>query len=151
MRIVIVNYAHRAEDRTPDAVVDAWPTLEGWAQGLREAGAEVAVVIGFVEDTMLRRQQVDYHFVSGSFAPHMSSWRWPRRLHRVVLDLSPDVVHLNGLIYGLQAHSLRRQLPSPSILVAQHHGGLPATGWRRPRRRAETTRRQSAATVSGAP
>lgn len=131
MKVVLINYAHVARDRTPEAVVNAFPTLEGWAVGLRNAGAEVAVVVGFTENARLHRNDIDYRFVAGHYTPHMSPWRWPRRLHRVIGELRPDVVHLNGLLYGLQARGLRGVIAPTSVVVGQHHAGQPPTGWRR--------------------
>jgi len=128
MRVALINYGHFAEQRDPQRLLDDFETLTGWAAGLRDAGAEVVVVQGFTRDQRFERDGVAYRFVAGRFAPRLSRWRIPRRLHRAVRGEAPDVVHLNGLLYFLQARHLRRMLPPATVLVAQHHAEKPERG-----------------------
>lgn len=130
MRVVLVNYGHFAEQTEPEAVLDEFRTLTGWAEGLRDAGAGVRVVQGFTRDATVRRSGIAYDFVAGRFMPQLSRWRIPRRLHRVITARTPapDVVHLNGLLYALQARHLRRQLPASCALAVQHHAARPDRG-----------------------
>ena len=107
MKVVLVNYGHFPEHRTPGAVLDAFPTLTGWARGLSRAGLTVVAVQGFCAEGRLRRDNVDYEFVPGAYAPQLARWRIPRRLLGVVRKHEPDLVHLNGLGYGVQARALR--------------------------------------------
>ncbi|MEE8524821.1 MAG: glycosyltransferase family 4 protein [Thermoanaerobaculia bacterium] len=128
MRIVLINYGHFAEQQDPHRLLDEFETLTGWAAGLRDAGAEVVVVQGFTRDQRFERDGVVYRFVAGRFAPRLSRWRVPRRLHRAVREEAPDAVHLNGLLYFLQVWHLRRTLPATTALVAQHHAEKPERG-----------------------
>lgn len=128
MRVALVNYAHAPEARTVDALLDAVPTLVDWAQGLRRAGAEVTVFQGFVRDQALIHDEVRYQLVAGPFAPYLSPWRMPRRLHRQLVAARPQAVHLNSLLYALQARDLRRRLPAAVPLVVQHHAEQPRRG-----------------------
>ncbi len=133
MRVVIVNYGGDfAAGSEPEAALDGLRGLTGWAEAVRDAGAEVAVVQGFLRDARRRREGIDYVFVGGRFVPGMSRRRVPWRLHRAVARLEPEVVHLNGLIYAHQGRLLRRQLPSRCPLVLQHHGEPPDRSWARP-------------------
>ncbi len=132
MRVVIVNYGGDfAAGSEPEAALDGLRGLTGWAEAVRDAGADVAVVQGFLRDARLRRDGIDYVFVGGQFVPGMSRRHVPRRLHRAVARLEPEVVHLNGLVYAHQGRLLRRQLPGGCPLVVQHHGEPPDRGWTR--------------------
>jgi glycosyltransferase involved in cell wall biosynthesis len=128
MRIVLINYGHFAGQEDPHRLLAEFETLTGWAAGLRAAGAEVTVVQGFTRDQRLERDGAVYRFVAGRFAPRLARWRIPRRLHHVVCAEAPVVVHLNGLLYFLQAWHLRRMLPASTVLVAQHHAEKPERG-----------------------
>ncbi|MEM7353960.1 MAG: glycosyltransferase family 4 protein [Acidobacteriota bacterium] len=129
MRVVLVNYGGDfAADAEPEAVLDELRSVEDWAGALRKAGADVVVVQGFHREARCQRAGIDYRFVAGRFSPRLSRKRIPWRLHRVVRRLAPDVVHLNGLLYGLQARALGRSLPRATRLVLQHHGERPDEG-----------------------
>ena len=129
MRVVFVNYGGDfAADAEPDEVLDDLRSLSDWAEAVRDTGAEVTVVQGFHSDARCRRNGIEYVFIAGRFAPRLSRKRIPWRLHRAVRQLAPDVVHLNGLLYGPQARTLRRSLPVATQLVLQHHGERPDRG-----------------------
>lgn len=133
MRVVLVNYGGDFSLlRTPEAVLGAFRTLTGWAEGLRDAGAEIIVVQGFLRDASIARHGVRYELVGGPFSPRLPRWRLPRRLHQMVSAAKPDVVHINSLLYGLQTRALRRLLPRRTVLVMQHHAERPGRGWTRP-------------------
>lgn len=129
LRVVIVNHGGDfAASADSDAVLAQLRTLTDWAEALATAGADVTVVQGAHRDERLSRRRVDYRLLAGPFTPYLSRRRIPFRLHRVVARLAPDVVHLNGLLYGLQARFLRRALPPGTALVMQHHGEPPDRG-----------------------
>lgn len=128
MRVTLVNCGHPAHQTTPEAVVEELRTLRGWAEGLRDAGAEVTVVQGFTRDAAFVRNTVSYRFVAGRFMPRLRRWQIPRRLHREVVRCTPDVVHLNGMLYAAQAYDLRRRLPDTVAIVVQHHAARPQRG-----------------------
>ena len=128
MRVTLVNYGHFAHHTTAEAVIEEFRTLRGWAEGLRDAGADVTVVQGFTRDAAFVRGTIGYRFVSGRFAPQLRRWRIPRRLHRTIVRGSPDVVHVNGMLYAAQAYDLRRRLPDSVAVVVQHHAARPRRG-----------------------
>lgn len=121
LRVVLVNYGHHREiTRTAD-LLDRYETLTGWAEGLTSWGAHVVVVQGFGHHEVVERGGIRYEFVAGRFAPSLSPYRIPRGLHHAIRRQRPDVVHMNGLLYPLQAWALRRQLPRATVLVGQFH------------------------------
>lgn len=128
MRVVVLNLAHAADLAIPDAVLDEYRSLTGWAEGLVAAGAEVVVVQGFVDDARRTRADVEYDFVAGRFRPSLSRWRFPWRALRAVQARNPDVVHVNGLVYPLPIRALRALLPNRCPLIVQHHAERPARG-----------------------
>ncbi|MHC5035185.1 MAG: glycosyltransferase family 4 protein, partial [Planctomycetota bacterium] len=128
MRVMIVNYACAAHLASPETLLDEYWLLTGWAESLRDLGVEVTVVQGFRAEERRRRGEIDYRFVRGPFAPRLSRWWLPLRAHRSIASQAPDVVHLNGLLYALQARHLRRLLPPGCPLVLQHHAERPARG-----------------------
>src|SRR5262249_37836195 len=67
-----------------------------------------AVVQRFHSAARFVRDGVEYHFVD-------------RGLSRVAAGLSPDVAHVNGLVFPLRTWALRRVLPRGASLVVQNH------------------------------
>lgn len=127
LRVVLLNFAHGAEFATPEAVLEEYRSLTGWARGLVSAGAEVTVIQGFSREARLEIDGVEYRFAAGAYAPSLPWWRIPWSALRVLETLDPDVVHLNGLIYAVSARAIRRSLGTGVALVAQHHAEPPFT------------------------
>ncbi|MFL5805805.1 MAG: glycosyltransferase family 4 protein [Roseiflexaceae bacterium] len=148
MHIAILNYIYDAEYTTVDALLERYLSLTGWADSLLAAGAQrVTVLQRFDRDMDLRRDGVEYLLRRGAGA-NRRSWSDPRRLHRAVAALRPDVAHVNGLIFPAQTWLLRRVLPRESALIVQDHGGPPpaprnAGGLLRPWRRLRFEIRQA--------
>src|SRR5258706_15041516 len=125
MNIAILNYIYDAEYTTVDALLERYLSLTGWADSLLAAGVRrVTVLQRFDRDIDLRRDGVEYLLRRGACA-NRRSWSDPRRLHRAVVALRPDVAHVNGLIFPAQTWLLRRALPRESALIVQDHGGPP--------------------------
>jgi glycosyltransferase involved in cell wall biosynthesis len=125
MHIVLLNYMYDAEYPTVDALLDRYLSLTGWAESLLAAEAgRVTVLQRYKCDIDFRRGGVEYRLRGGADcgARGLSD---PRRLHRLVAELRPDVAHVNGLIFPLQIWLLRRVLPRHAALIVQDHGGPP--------------------------
>jgi len=125
MHVAVLSYFYDSDYATVDALLDRYLSLTGWAESLLAAGAErVTVLQRFSRDVDLRRNGVEYLLRAGNDLPTRSG-RDPRRLHRAVKTLRPDVAHVNGLMFPLQTWLLRRTLPRESALIVQDHGGAP--------------------------
>jgi glycosyltransferase involved in cell wall biosynthesis len=125
MHIAVLNYIYDAEYTTVDALLARYLSLTGWAESLLAAGARrVTVLQRYDRDIDLRRDGVDYLLRAGA-GRRLGSWSDPRRLHRAVAALRPDVAHVNGLLFPAQTWLLRRVLPRETALVVQDHGGPP--------------------------
>lgn len=124
MRIVLVNYVYAQEVRDPDQLLGAYPTLTAWSDALLGAGAsEVTVAQRFARDADFTRRGVRYVFRADGGGPWPRPWTRSRALHRAIVAASPDVTHVNGLVFPLQVRRLRRTLPGPTALVVQDHAG----------------------------
>jgi glycosyltransferase involved in cell wall biosynthesis len=128
MHVSLLNYIYDAEYKTVDALLGRYLSLTGWAESLLAAGAQrVTVLQRFDRDIDMQRGGVDYLFRSGA-RQRGRSWSDPRRLHRAVAVLRPDVAHVNGMMFPIQTWQLRRALPHEAALIVQDHGGVPMTG-----------------------
>lgn len=122
MHIVCVNYAYPAHGPDPAETLAHYRTLTGWAEAVLNAGAErVTVAQRFSRDACLCRAGVDYRFVSDGGGPRARWWAQPTALHTTVVQLQPDIVHVNGLIFPMQVRALRSALPPATALVVQDH------------------------------
>lgn len=109
-------------------LLDRLPGLGRFAASLAEAGARVSVVARSHEDADLRLGGVRLLTVNdgaGPFAPLRSP---ARAVVARVRELSPDVVHVGGLLFPVPTAALRAALPRRVPLVLQHHGEPPGRG-----------------------
>ncbi|MBK8594488.1 MAG: glycosyltransferase family 4 protein [Holophagales bacterium] len=92
----------------------------------RLPGVRVTALCRFDRDEDLRRSGVDYHFRVDD-PRHLLAGRrtFPTALFGLARDLRPDVVHLHGLLFPVQAAALRLWLGRGPILAVQHHGERP--------------------------
>ena len=128
MRLVIVNDVYHPDDATPDAALNRFTTLTGWANALRAQGADVLVCQRFCRDGRVSREGVDYQFFADADQPKpRASFAGNPDLHRAVSSFAtplPAVVHVNGLDYPRAIQRLRRAV-SPNVAIAvQDHGGF---------------------------
>ena len=138
IHLAIVNYAYAPDLDSPDALLARYFSLVSWADGLAlaarlsspKSGAQVTVAQAFATDAQCERNGVTYRFVNDGLGPHPRAWQIPSRLHDAVLQVQPDVVHVNGLLFPLQTWALRQRLLPSCALVAQHHAERPWTGLR---------------------
>ena len=106
---------------------------------MRAAGARVTVVQRFRQDLTFKRESVDYTFVADGYGPILRGWQFPLKMSRLIKQLTaadrqapgPTIIHLNGLLFPVQAFLLRLMLPQDMVIVAQHHAERP---WPSPQR-----------------
>lgn len=125
MHVVQLSCHLDAERREPERLLAAWPTLSEVAAAVACTGARVSVVQAAHRDARLERDGVAYHFVAPGGAGVLA-WRLARR----VRALAPDVVHLQGLGFPLQARLLARAARAP--VLVQDRADRPPPPWRRP-------------------
>lgn len=140
MRIVQANAVYDPAAKTPDALLDLYPTLTEWSVAVSRAGATVAVVQRFHTSASLERDGIHYEFVADKKPPWLSTKGAPAEFVATIARLTPDIVHVNGLIFPQLVADIRKAIGVRTAIVAQHHGGeFPVRGsglvgsWRRMR------------------
>lgn len=123
LRIVQANAVYDATARTADALLDAYHTLTEWSAAVSSAGGTVSVVQRFHTPTRLERGGVTYQFVKDSQPPWLSTRAAPAEFIAAVAEQTPDVVHINGLIFPEVTAAIRKAVGPGTAIVAQHHGG----------------------------
>ena len=87
MRLVIVNDVYHPDDATPEAALDRFTTLTGWASAVRAQGADVLVCQRFRRDGRTTRADVEYQFFADADppkpSPSFASRRWQNTLKSV--------------------------------------------------------------------
>ena len=140
LRIVQANAVYDPSAKTPDALLDMYRTLTEWSAAVSAAGAQVSVVQRFHSATTVEREGVTYELTTDSHPPWLSTKAAPAEFVAAILRQSPDVVHINGLIFPQLVAALRKAIGNRTAIVVQHHGGeFPVHGtgpiglWRRMR------------------
>ena len=140
MHIVQANAVYDPAIKTPDALLDLYRTLTEWSVAVAAAGAAVSVVQRFHTAARVERDGVTYDFVNDTQMPWLSTKDAPAEFVAAVAARSPDVVHINGLIFPQLVAGIRKTVGDRTAIVVQHHGGeFPIRGsglvgaWRRAR------------------
>lgn len=140
LRIVQANAVYDPSIKNADALLDGYPTLTEWSVAVAAAGAAVSVVQRFHTAGRLERDGVPYEFVTDPQPPWLSTKDAPAAFVEAIAQHSPEVVHVNGLIFPRLVAAIRKAVGHHTVIVAQHHGGeFPVSGsglvglWRRAR------------------
>jgi len=139
VRIVQANAVYDRAAKTPSALLDAYRTLTEWSDAVAAAGAEVSVVQRFHSDASIDRNGIRYQSVADKLPPWLSTKDAPKEFIDAIVSHSPDIVHVNGLIFPALVAAIRAASPRVAIVV-QHHGGefpirgTGMVGWWRERR-----------------
>ena len=138
LRIVQANAVYDPTFQNADALLDMYHTLTEWSVAVAGAGASVSVVQRFHTTGRIERDGVPYAFVKDLQAPWLSTKDAPEPFVMAIAQQSPDVVHVNGLIFPQLVAAIRKAVGPRTAIVAQHHGGeFPVSGsglvglWRR--------------------
>jgi glycosyltransferase involved in cell wall biosynthesis len=75
----------------------------------------------------IERNGVSYHFLNY----RKKKLYFPRRLHRYIKTLSPDIVVVHGMHFPLQVLQLRAQLGQQARIILQNHADQPGKGKRK--------------------
>lgn len=139
MRAVQVSFFTDPQRRSPQALLEAWPTLHAFAQASVRAGIDTTVVHAAASDETFVRDAVTYHFVrepvSTRVGRRIGLWTSPggERTCRKALSCDADVVHIHSLGFPRQSHCITRA--GAKVLVQDHADSPPplllAPLWRR--------------------
>lgn len=123
MRIVHVSLAFSPCPDLP-ALLDRHATLTRLAAWQAAQGAEVHVVQRFDRDDRIVRDGVTLHAVGAPGARSVARpLSYPVRVCRLAAALTPDVIHVHGLLFPVQLMLLRAHAGAAPVIVVQDHGG----------------------------
>ncbi len=123
MRIVQANPVYDPAAKTPEELLDRYPTLTEWSRAVAAAGATVSVVQRFRTAARIERDGVIYEFVADPQPPWLSTKGAPEEFIKTIAAHAPDVVHVNGLIFPQLVAGIRAAVGNAVVIVAQHHVG----------------------------
>jgi glycosyltransferase involved in cell wall biosynthesis len=123
VRIVQANAVYENGLQTGGALLDRYHTLTEWSAAMASAGATVSVVQRFHTSSTIERDAVTYEFVKDGEPPWMSTKAAPKPFLDAIARQSPDLVHVNGLIFPGLVAGIRGAVGPRAAIVAQHHGG----------------------------
>jgi glycosyltransferase involved in cell wall biosynthesis len=123
LRVAQVNAAYDRSLKTPAALLDAYRTLTEWSEAVASAGAQVTVLQRFHVDANVTHHGLPYQFVADQLTPWLSTSDAPQSFVDAIAAQSPDIVHVNGLIFPSLVAAIRKALGDRVTIVAQHHGG----------------------------
>ncbi len=123
LRIVQANAVYDPSAKSANELLDTYHTLTEWSAAMAAAGARVSVVQRFHTQIQVDRDGVTYEFTKDSQPPWLSTKAAPAEFVAAIARYSPDVVHVNGLIFPGLVAAIRESLGERSVIVVQHHGG----------------------------
>lgn len=98
LHVVQVNCALDEAGRSPEALLEAWPTLPAVAAATARGGARVTVIQASGSEAEIHRDGVTYRFVRvPRLGTSAKAGLRPGRLVAAVRREQPDVIHFNGL------------------------------------------------------
>jgi glycosyltransferase involved in cell wall biosynthesis len=127
--ILHLDFAHAP---SAAALLATYPVLTRFCRDAAATGLVRVSVLGrFWRDEDVEADGVRYLFRGVASAPaHASPFTRPVALYRLLDELGPDVVHVNGFVFPVQVAELRWRLPRGTPIVIQHHGERPHRWWR---------------------
>jgi glycosyltransferase involved in cell wall biosynthesis len=123
VRIVQLNLAAARAIEDPERLLASYHTLTGWSDALTGAGARVHVVQRFPIDATINRGGVTYEFVADGGAGTPAPWAVFPQVARAVRRATPDVIHINGLIFPGMVRALHGETEPQVVIVLQDHSG----------------------------
>ena len=99
LRIVQANAVYDPAFKNAHELLDRYHTLTEWSAAVAGAGAIVSVVQRFHTAGRVERDGVSYEFVTDSQEPWLSTKDAPAPFVAAIAQHSPDLVHVNGLIF----------------------------------------------------
>ena len=123
MRIVQANAVYDSAAKTAEDLRERKRTLTEWSRAVAGAGAAVSVVQRFRTGGRLEQDGIAYELVADTQPPWLSTKGAPGEFIKAIAAQSPDVVHVNGLIFPTLVAGIRAAVGTKAAIVAQHHGG----------------------------
>ena len=123
MKIVQANAVYDPAVKTAGELLDRYRTLTEWSSAVTAAGATATVVQRFRTAAREERDGITHELVADKQPPWLSTTGVPEEFIKAIAAQSPDVVHVNGLIFPQLVAGLRTAVGNKVVIVVQHHGG----------------------------
>lgn len=140
MRVVHAVCHPDPQGRTPEELLEAWPTVPGLAEAVAKLGVPVTVVQAAARDAEITHKGVDYRFVAcrrhGWIDRRLIRFARRRAVGNVVARMRPAVIHFHSLSLPGCLASVRDVTPSAAIVVQDHSDHVPRRWGRSLTRRA---------------
>jgi glycosyltransferase involved in cell wall biosynthesis len=128
LHVVQISFFSDPQQRSPEQLMDAWPTLVDVAEAASRSAIRVSVVQACPHSKQLVRNGVRYCFLPFGDAP--SSRESVSGFRELLHGLAPDVLHVHGLGFPKHVLSMAAQAPGVPIIL-QDHADRPPRIWRR--------------------
>jgi hypothetical protein len=127
LHAVQISFFSDPQRRSPEKLLDAWPTLVDVAEAASRSAIRVSVVQACQHSKHLVRSGVRYCFLPFGDAP--SSSESVAGFRELIDRLAPDVLHVHGL--GFPGHVLSMAAHAVGIpIILQDHADRPPRIWR---------------------
>jgi glycosyltransferase involved in cell wall biosynthesis len=128
LHVLQISFFMDPQDRAPQQLLEAWPTLVDVAECAASAGVRVSVIQASGHTQRLQRANVNYHFLPCARADRSGERRVA--LGALLRELAPQVLHVQGLGFARDVSVLAALAPGVPI-VLQDHADRPPRFWRR--------------------
>lgn len=129
MHVIQINFFFDHQGRTPEQLLQDWPTLVDVAECACRAGVRVSVVQACSHSQTLLHNGVSYHFLP--FGRGQSAINTIGRFGELLRSLAPEILHVQGLDFAHDVLSLAAIAPGVPIIL-QDHASRPPRPWRWP-------------------
>jgi glycosyltransferase involved in cell wall biosynthesis len=126
MRFVFLSYNYSPDIHSPEEWVDRLKFYVGSLEQLSK------------QHTVIRVDQINYegHFIHNGVEYYCvndgkKKNYFPRKLHRFVKTLQPDVIVVSSFLFPLQVIQLRKYLGKKVKIIIQNHADKPFTGFKK--------------------
>jgi glycosyltransferase involved in cell wall biosynthesis len=128
LHVAQVSFFLDPQRRSPERMLEDWPSLVDVAEAARHGGTRVTVIQASATAAHVERNGVDYRFVAAE--PGQSSITSGRAFGDLLARLEVDLFHVHGLGFVAGVVALGRLARGRPILLQDHASRLPRF-WRR--------------------
>lgn len=128
LHVVQISFFNDPGGRSPEELLEAWPSLVDVADAACRAGVRVSVVQASSHAERLERNGVRYYFLP--FGAALPEIQQSAAFGELLRRLAPDVLHVHGLGFLKDIQALAATAPGIPIALQDHANRAPRF-WRR--------------------
>jgi glycosyltransferase involved in cell wall biosynthesis len=133
LHVAQISFFNDLQDRTPEELLVAWPSLIDIAECAAHGGLRVSVIQASRHSYRETRNDVGYYFLPFGRATPANGMS--AGLATLLTELAPDVFHVQGLGFPQDVGALARFAPDTPIVLQDHADRVPRfwrkSSWRR--------------------